>query len=55
MRINKIVCKVTGVILAIAGTVIMIHTVPVFIWWIVLTALVLVFVFLLLNVSGRRK
>ncbi len=55
MRTNKVAYKLTGVIMAIAGAVIVIHTVPVSIWWIVLVALVLVFGFVMLNDSGRRK
>ncbi len=55
VRTNKVAYKLTGVIMAIAGAVIVIHTVPVSIWWIVLVALVLVFGFVMLNDSGRRK
>jgi len=41
--------KLIGVIMAIAGAVIIIHTVPVFAWYIVLVLLVLIFVFMMLN------
>lgn len=48
MRNSKLVCKLSGVILAIAGAVIIIHTVPVFLWYVVLIALVLAVVLLML-------
>ena len=43
------VYKLFGVIIAIAGAVIVIHTVPVFVWYIVLAILVMVFAFFMLN------
>lgn len=49
MRKNNLVLKLIGVIMAIAGAVIIIHTVPVFVWYIVLIVLVLIFAFMMLN------
>ncbi|HYH03114.1 MAG TPA: hypothetical protein VEC37_08445 [Bacillota bacterium] len=49
MRNNKLVLKLIGVVMAISGAVIVIHTVPVFVWYIVLIALILIFAFLMLN------
>jgi len=49
MREKRLIIKLTGVIIAIAGAVIVIHTVPVFVWYLVLIALVLVFAYLMLN------
>jgi len=49
LRKNNLVLKLIGVIMAIAGAVIIIHTVPVFVWYIVLIVLVLIFAFMMLN------
>ena len=49
MREKKLVIKLTGVIMAIAGAVIVIHTVPVFVWYIILAILILAFAFFMLN------
>ena len=49
MREKKLVIKLTGVIMAIGGAVIVIHTVPVFVWYIILVLLILVFAFFMLN------
>ncbi|HML38120.1 MAG TPA: hypothetical protein PKA19_11970 [Bacillota bacterium] len=49
MRDRKMGYKLFGVIIAIAGAVIVIHTVPVFVWYIALAVLVLIFAFLMLN------
>jgi len=50
LRKKNPVIKLIGVIMAIAGAVIIIHTVPVFVWYIVLVVLVLVFAFMMLNI-----
>ncbi|MEL7655556.1 MAG: hypothetical protein AAGU75_06580 [Bacillota bacterium] len=49
MRENYVIIKLIGVVMAIAGAVMIIHTVPVFVWYIVLIILVLVFAFVMLN------
>ena len=49
VRDRKMGYKLFGVIIAIAGAVIVIHTVPVFVWYIALAVLVLIFAFLMLN------
>lgn len=49
MREKKLAIKLTGVIMAIAGAVIVIHTVPVFVWYIILVLLILTFAFFMLN------
>lgn len=49
VRNKKMGYKLFGVIIAIAGAVIVIHTVPVFVWYIVLAILVMVFAFFMLN------
>jgi hypothetical protein len=49
MREKKLVIKLIGVIMAIGGAVIVIHTVPVFVWYIILVLLILVFAFFMLN------
>lgn len=49
LREDKLVLKLIGVIMAIAGAVLVIHTVPVFVWYIVLIALILVFALFMLN------
>lgn len=49
MREKRLVFKLTGVIIAITGAVIVIHAVPVFVWYLVLVALVLVFAYFMLN------
>jgi len=54
MRGNKIAYKVTGIIMAMVGAAIVIHTVPVYLWLIVLLVLVLAFVFMLPG-GGRRR
>lgn len=49
MRENNLILRLIGVIMAIAGAVMIIHTVPVFVWYIILIVLILVFAFLMLN------
>jgi hypothetical protein len=41
--------KLIGVAMAISGAVIIIHTVPVFVWYIVLIILILIFAYLMFN------
>ncbi|MBR0596528.1 hypothetical protein KCX82_01445 [Clostridiales bacterium BAD-6] len=41
MRRNKVLLKLLGVIMAIIGAVIIVHTVPVFVWYCLLVVLVL--------------
>lgn len=43
MRERKLVFRLIGVALALSGSVIVIHTVPVFVWYIALIALILLF------------
>ncbi len=49
MRDNRVMFKLIGVVLAIIGAVIVIHIVPVVVWYAVLILLVLVFAYILLN------
>ena len=42
-REKKLVLRLIGVALALSGSVIVIHTVPVFVWYIALIALVVLF------------
>lgn len=49
LRKRKLVLRLIGIGMAMSGTVIIIHTVPVFVWYIVLAVLVLIFDFILLN------
>ena len=43
LRERKLVFRLIGVALALSGSVIVIHTVPVFVWYIALIALILLF------------
>lgn len=42
MMNQRIIIKLLGIIMAITGAVIIIHTVPVFIWYFILLGLVLI-------------
>ncbi|HHU17979.1 MAG: hypothetical protein ACOX4V_11595 [Anaerovoracaceae bacterium] len=46
-----IVLRLSGVVLAIIGAVIIIHTVPIYIWYIILVALLLAVAYLVLSGS----
>lgn len=48
MRENNLILRLIGVAMAISGAVIVIHTVPVFVWYIVLVILILIFAYLML-------
>lgn len=49
MRENNLILRLIGVAMAISGAVIVIHAVPVFVWYIILIILILIFAYLMLN------
>lgn len=48
MRNNKAYIKILGVIMAVIGAVIIVHTVPVFAWYVILVGLILTLGFMIL-------
>jgi len=48
LKDKRIIFKLAGVVLAIIGTVIVIHAVPVYVWYLALAVLIFFFVYLML-------
>jgi hypothetical protein len=56
LRGNKIACRMAGVVVAVAGAVILIRAVPISLWLLALIALVLLLLALTMpGEGGRRK